>query len=249
MWPTSSTPRASRPEQPGAGDSGRDGDERRRQRAEGTARSRRGSRSWRPRPRASAATSPERARRSRASFGRKEPARDVEAEELRHLVEHDDDADARLEPDQHRLGDEVGDEAEPQDRTPRPGSPPRAASASPTARRSAAGSPAGTAPARSAPVRMASVVVVLTLSTLDVPRTRVDEHRHERRVEPDLDRQSGDRGVGHRLGNDDGRRGQAGDDVEPEPVGPVREHPTGQREAAASHPVACYGRACCAGER
>ena len=45
----------------------------------------------------------------------------------------------------------------------------------------------------------------------------VDEHRQERRVEADLDRQPGNRGVGHRLGDDHGRGGQAGDDVGPQP--------------------------------
>jgi hypothetical protein len=38
---------------------------------------------------------------------------DVESEQLRRLVRHDDQADAGLEPGQHRLGDELRDEAEP----------------------------------------------------------------------------------------------------------------------------------------
>ena len=39
---------------------------------------------------------------------------DVDAKQLRDLVDHDHQADARLEAGEHRLGDEVGDEAEPQ---------------------------------------------------------------------------------------------------------------------------------------
>jgi hypothetical protein len=36
----------------------------------------------------------------------------MESEQLRGLVRHDDQADAGLEPGQHRLGDELRDEAE-----------------------------------------------------------------------------------------------------------------------------------------
>ncbi len=85
----------------------------------------------------------------------------------------------------------------------------------------------------SAPVRIAIVVVVLTLSTFDDAEEGVDQHREKRRVEADLDRQPRDRGVGHRLRDDDGRGGQAGDDVEPEPVLPVAAEPGGQPGATA----------------
>ena len=44
--------------------------------------------------------------------------RDVNAEQLRNLIHHDDQADAGFEPGQHRLGDEVGDEAETKRRLP-----------------------------------------------------------------------------------------------------------------------------------
>lgn len=40
---------------------------------------------------------------------------EMDAQELRELVQNDDEADAGLEADQHRLGDEVRDEAQPQD--------------------------------------------------------------------------------------------------------------------------------------
>ena len=39
---------------------------------------------------------------------------DVDAEQLRDLIDHDDQADTRLEPGQDGLGDEVRDEAEAQ---------------------------------------------------------------------------------------------------------------------------------------
>ena len=50
---------------------------------------------------------------------------------------------------------------------------------------------------------------------------RVDRHRHERRVEADLHRQSGHRGVRHRLGHDDGRGGEPGDHVGSQPLARV----------------------------
>ncbi len=39
---------------------------------------------------------------------------EVDAEQLGNLVEHDDQPDSRLEPDEHGLGDEIGDESQPQ---------------------------------------------------------------------------------------------------------------------------------------
>ena len=57
------------------------------------------------------------------------------------------------------------------------------------------------------------VVVVLTLSGRDVPEQRVDDHRHDRRVQADLHREARDRGVRHGLGDDDGRGGQAGQNI------------------------------------
>ena len=57
---------------------------------------------------------------------------------------------------------------------------------------------------------------------------RVYHHRHERGVEPDLDRQAGDRGVRHRLGDDDGGGGQAGDEIGAHPGGAAFGSPIGQ---------------------
>ena len=45
----------------------------------------------------------------------------------------------------------------------------------------------------------------------------VDDHRHHARVQPDLGGEVGDRGVGHRLGHDDGARRQPADDVRAQP--------------------------------
>ena len=46
---------------------------------------------------------------------------------------------------------------------------------------------------------------------------RVDDHRHDRGVQADLDRQPGDGRVGHRLRHHDRRRRQPGKHVEPQP--------------------------------
>ena len=40
----------------------------------------------------------------------------VDAQELGQLVEHDDDSDPRLESDEHRIGDEVRDESQTEER-------------------------------------------------------------------------------------------------------------------------------------
>ena len=46
---------------------------------------------------------------------------------------------------------------------------------------------------------------------------RVDDHRHDGRVEADLQREPGDGRIGHRLRDDDSRRRQPGKEVEPQP--------------------------------
>ena len=57
---------------------------------------------------------------------------DVDPEELRHLVEHDHEADAGLEAREHRRGDEVGDEPELHAASPGAASRPRARPAWPS---------------------------------------------------------------------------------------------------------------------
>ena len=66
------------------------------------------------------------------------------------------------------------------------------------------------------------------------PQQGVDHRRHQGGVEAHLDRQPRDRGVRHRLRNDDGRCGEAGNDIEPEPFLPVADGPLqdGKRRAA-----------------
>jgi hypothetical protein len=92
----------------------------------------------------------------------------VDAQQLGHLVEHDDQPDAGLEAGEHRRGDEVGDEAQAQHRASISITPTSAASVA-VAVTSLAGSPSGTTSPSCVPARMASVVVELTLSTRDEP--------------------------------------------------------------------------------
>ena len=54
---------------------------------------------------------------------------------------------------------------------------------------------------------------------------RVDHHRHEGRVEPDLHRQPGDPGIGHGLGDHNRRGGQTGDQVQLQPFHSVTVEP------------------------
>ena len=98
---------------------------------------------------------------------------EVNTQDLRNLVEHNDYANAGFKSNQNRLGDEVCDEAELQDRS-------KGTSIAPT---SSVGVGAGRGQQRCrisigerllpgpAAVRMARVVVVLTLSGRDVPST------------------------------------------------------------------------------
>ena len=87
-----------------------------------SARGRPGARSWRP-PTASVGSraSAAGARTIASTFCEEAALVEVDAEQLRHLVEDDHEPDAGLEADEHRLGDEVGDEAQPQQRGQRRG--------------------------------------------------------------------------------------------------------------------------------
>ena len=140
-------------------------------RAGSGARSPPGWRSSRRRPPPSPATSRECPVTMARRLWRNDPLAKVDAQQLRNLIQHDDESDPRLESDQHRLGDEVGDEAEPQDRRQPRAWRRRATSASRDAVSSDAGSPPGATSPRAAAARMASVVVVLTLSGREVPST------------------------------------------------------------------------------
>ena len=67
----------------------------------------------------------------------------MNAENLGDLIQNDDDADARLEANQNRLGDEIGNEAQPQERSDTSINPTNSVSMA-EAVNSDAGSPPGT---------------------------------------------------------------------------------------------------------
>ena len=94
--------------------------------------------------------------------------RDMHAEQLRHLIEHDHQSDAGLEAGQDRRRDEVGDEA---DAKRRGRDEENAGERGERRSRSdqLPGSPSGTTIASSVAVRIARVVVELTLRTREVP--------------------------------------------------------------------------------
>ena len=94
----------------------------------------------------------------------------MHAEELGKLVQHDDQPDAGLEAGKHRRGDEVREEAEPEDPRQNENAPTSAVRVAVAVRRRP-GSPSGTESPSCVPVRIASVVVELTLSTREEPRS------------------------------------------------------------------------------
>ncbi len=154
---------------------------------------------------------------------------EMDTQKFRNLVQDDDEPDSRLEADQDRFGNEIGDEAQSQERRQHEGGSHQERQ---HGRRTQQGRriPTRDDLAEPLPSRMAIVVVVLTLSGREVPRHRIDQHRQERRVEAHLDRQPGDRGVRHRLRNDDRRGDQAGHHVVAQPVLPVLSQPSLCRE-------------------
>ena len=93
---------------------------------------------------------------------------DMDAQQLRELVDDDDQADAGLEPHQDGLGDEVGHETEPQHRRDQQHHAHHDGES-----RGGGDQLGGTASGATAtsvdPVRIAMVVVVLTLSGREVP--------------------------------------------------------------------------------
>ena len=94
----------------------------------------------------------------------------MHAEQLRHLIEHDDDADTRFEAGQHWLRDEVGQKTDTQDGGQHEHDADQQGERGCCAHHSAGSAP-GATKARLAPVRIAIVVVVLTLSTGELPST------------------------------------------------------------------------------
>ena len=140
----------------------------------------------------------------------------VHAEQLRHLIEHDHKADAGFEAGQDGRRDEIGDEPKPQH-----------------GGRDQEG-PGQRGERRSCRDQLAWITVRNDKPEL-CPREdcksgrrthaqdtrcakqRVDDHRHECRVEPDAHRQAGNCRVGHRLGQHDCSGRQACDDIETQP--------------------------------
>ena len=137
---------------------------------------------------------------------------DVEAEEFRDLVADDDEPDPGLEAGQDRRGDEVRDEPQPQDR-----GGDQEQSGQRGQRRGRGDQPAGVAVGygegefgrdqnregrRRADAQHARG-----------SEQRIDGHRDEGGIEPDADRQAGDGGVGHGLGEHDGCRRDASNDI------------------------------------
>ena len=138
---------------------------------------------------------------------------DVDAEQLRNLIEHDHHPDARLEAGEHRGRNEVRDEAEPKHRCP---DQQRARQRS--ERRGRGDQLAGIA-VRDRQSQLRACEDCKRRRRTDAENTRcaqqrVNDHRDEGGVEPDAHRKSGDGRIGHRLGQHDGRRRQAGDDIE-----------------------------------
>jgi hypothetical protein len=138
---------------------------------------------------------------------------DVQAEELRQLVEHDHEPDPRLESGEHRRRNEVGNESQPQQ-----------------ARQQQHGADE-CAERRRRREKSRRIAVWHDQPELSpgedrqrggrthaqYPRgseQRVDQHRNECGVQANGDRQPGHRRVGHGLWQHDSGRGKAGDDVE-----------------------------------
>ena len=93
---------------------------------------------------------------------------DVNAKQFRNLIHHDDQTDGGFEPGQHRLGDEVGDEAKTKRACQQEQAPTSIASVA-AAGINSAPDPFGAATPSAVALRIAIVVVVLTLSGRDVP--------------------------------------------------------------------------------
>ena len=102
----------------------------------------------------------------------------------------------------------------------------------------------GTTRLNSEPVRIAMVVVVLTLSGARCAQHGIDDHRYEGRVQPDLERQSRDGGVRHRLRNHDGAGGESGDQIGPQPRLLIIRQPFHDRKPI-THVVLLRGRVTC----
>jgi hypothetical protein len=141
----------------------------------------------------------------------------MDAEQLRNLVHHDHQPDARLETGEHGFGNEVRQETETQCEC---GDKHR----TDEYRQCRAGHDqfARICIRRHAP-QFGRRENGDGRCRADAERSRcsqqrIDDHRHEDGIEADLHRQSCDGGVGHRLGNDNGSRCEACNDIGPQPL-------------------------------
>ena len=139
--------------------------------------------------------------------------RDVDAQELRHLVQHDHEADARFEAGQHRRGNEVGDESQthqPRQQQHRADQRGQRGRRRDELRRVAVRH--GQAELRAGQDRQRGGGADAEHARR--AEQRVDHHRDEGGIQTHRNRQTGYRRVGHRLGQNDRRGREAGDDVE-----------------------------------
>ena len=208
-------------EEPRRGDAAAHGDQRRRRmRPQALHADQHGEAS--PRPRASVSSEVSgRCCATLSEVGEEALLGDVDAEELRHLVEHDHEADAGLEAGQHRRGDEVGDEAQaqqPRQHQHRADQRGQRGRRRDELRRVAVGHDQAELRAGQDRQRGGGADAEHARRA----EQRVDHHRDEGGVEAHRDRQPGHGRVGHGLGQHDGRGREAGDHVEAKRAGAGR---------------------------
>ena len=138
---------------------------------------------------------------------------DMDAQELRHLVQHDHESDPRFEAGQHRRGNEVGDESQAhQSRQNQHGADQRGQGCR---RRDKLGRVA----VRHGQAELGAGQDRQRGGRADAQHARraeqrVDHHRDEGGVETHGDGQPGYGRVGHCLGQNDRRGRETGDDIE-----------------------------------
>ena len=149
---------------------------------------------------------------------------EVDAENLRDLVDDDHHRNAGLEADQHRLGNEIGDEAEAEDRCQDQNSPHHHRQ-----QRRRVEQRSGIA-ARHGFTELCGRQDCKRRAGTDAQWSRraehcIDDHRHERGIEAHLNRQACDGGIRHRLRNDDRGRRESRHDIGTQPLAPVVAEP------------------------
>ena len=140
----------------------------------------------------------------------------VYAQQLGYLVDQDDQADARLEPGQDRVGDEIGQEPQPEQTGQQQkgaGQQGQRGCRGHQARRVSVGYRQGQLGGREDGEGRGAAHAQRARS----PQDGINEHGYERHIKSRLYRQPGDNGEGHGLGNHDGGRSQSGQHIEAEP--------------------------------